>query len=115
MEKWLFDAPTATALSQIMPVLLLALILEMRRTEMHQRGRSIRKTRIILAVFFGAFAVIETLLVLSIDGRLFPARWSDLVAALVIFALLWLLFVLSMMSERGKRRPDAGDEQQDDD
>ncbi|ONI61221.1 hypothetical protein ALI44B_12175 [Leifsonia sp. ALI-44-B] len=115
MEKWLFDAPTATALSQIMPVLLLALILEMRRTEMHLRGRSIRKTRIILAVFFGAFAVIETLLVLSIDGRLFPARWSDLVAALVIFALLWLLFVLSMMSERGKQ-PSAGrDEPRDDD
>jgi cytochrome bd-type quinol oxidase subunit 2 len=115
MEKWLFDPATATALSQIMPVLLLALILEMRRTEMHLRGRSIRKTRIILALFFGAFAVIETVLVLLIDGRLFPARWSDLVAALVIFALLWLLFVLSMMSERGTQRSGRPDDQQDDD
>jgi Ca2+/Na+ antiporter len=99
----LFDSATATALAQILPVLLLALMVELRRTEMHRRGRRIRVTRSVLAGFFGAFAVIETVLVLSIDGRLYPFELSDLIAGLIIFALLWLLFVMSMVPSRHER------------
>ena len=99
----LFDTATATALAQILPVLLLALMVELRRTEMHRRGRRIRLTRGVLAAFFGAFAIIETVLVLSIDGRLYPFEASDLIAALIIFALLWLLFVMSMVPSRHER------------
>jgi hypothetical protein len=105
MEIRLFDVPTASALAQILPVLLLALILELRRTNLHKRGRSIRRTRILIGVFYGAFAIVETVLVLSIDGRLFPANIADIVAAIVIFALLWLLFAFSMMDE-GRRERD---------
>ncbi|MCU1476734.1 MAG: Na+/H+ antiporter [Subtercola sp.] len=103
----LFDTATATALAQILPVLLLALMVELRRTEMHRRGRRIRVTRGVLASFFGAFAIIETVLVLSIDGRLYPFQLSDLIAALIIFALLWLLFVMSMVPSRHEREKAA--------
>jgi len=102
MKITLFDVPTASALAQILPVLLLALILELRRTNLHKRGSNIRRTRALIGVFYGAFAVVETVLVLSIDGHLIPATWTDLAAALVIFGLLWLLFVFSMMDERGR-------------
>lgn len=98
MEIQLVDANTAIALSQILPILLLALMVELRRTELHHRGRSPKRTRAILATFFGAFAVIETGLVMSIDGRLFPTRPSDLGIALIIFVLLWLLFLLSLVN-----------------
>ncbi|UFS60533.1 hypothetical protein [Subtercola endophyticus] len=100
MKISFFDVATATALSQILPVLLLALMVELRRTELHRRGGRFHITRGAMAAFFGAFAIIETVLVLSIDGRLYPFRWSDLVAALVIFALLWLLFIMSMVPSR---------------
>ncbi|WP_216363633.1 hypothetical protein [Subtercola boreus] len=124
----MFDVATATALAQILPIILLALMVELRRVKIHRRGRSIRRTRAIMAVFFTLFASIETVLVLSIDGRLFPTQWSDIVAALIIFAMLWLLFVLSFMSEKeeserelrqdgrragkrsGGREQDAGDD-----
>ncbi|MGG7507510.1 hypothetical protein [Plantibacter sp. YIM 135249] len=99
MEASLIDSQTARALSQILPVLLLAIMIELRRTRMHLRGRSVLRTRITIAALFGAFAVIETLLVLSVDGHVLPARWSDLAAASIIFGLLWLLFVLSMMPD----------------
>ena len=64
------DGPTAAALAQILPVLLLALMVEVRRTEVHRRAGSEQRARVLLAVFFGSFAVVETLLVVSIDGRL---------------------------------------------
>ncbi|MEF2976082.1 hypothetical protein [Subtercola sp. YIM 133946] len=112
MRISLFDVATATALAQILPVLLLALMVELRRTELHRRSGRFHITRGVMAAFFGAFAVIETVLVLSIDGRVFPFRWSDLVAALIIFALLWLLFLMSMVSsrrEQEKSDSDTGD------
>jgi small-conductance mechanosensitive channel len=105
MEIKLFDTNTAIALSQILPILLLALMVELRRTELHHRGRSPKRTRAILAVFFGAFAIVETTLVMSIDGHLLPTRLSDLVVALIIFVLLWLLFLLSLVnSPRDEQR-----------
>jgi LytS/YehU family sensor histidine kinase len=113
MHITLFDSSTAIALAQILPVLLLALMVELRRTELHRRGRSPKRTRMILALFFGAFAVVETILVLSIDGHLLPTRLSDLAAAAIIFGLLWLLFVLSLVGERetekGQRHEDAAE------
>jgi hypothetical protein len=106
MKVTLLDTNTAIALAQILPILLLAVMVELRRTELHHRGRSPRRTRIIMALFFGAFAIVETALVLSIDGHLFPTRLSDLIVALIIFALLWLLFGLSMVnSGGGEKKP----------
>lgn len=96
----LFDVATASALSQILPIILLALMVELRRTKLHHRGRSVIRTRVLMAVFFTLFAVIETILVLSIDGHVYPFQWSDLVAALLIFAMLLLLFVLTFVPER---------------
>ncbi|WP_199176662.1 hypothetical protein [Subtercola sp. Z020] len=95
----LFDIDTATALAQILPVILLALMVELRRTKIHRRGRRKGRTRALMGVFFILFALIETVLVLSIDGRVFPFQWSDLIAALIIFALLLMLFVLTFLPE----------------
>ncbi|MGN6427273.1 MAG: hypothetical protein ACTHMF_10685 [Leifsonia sp.] len=103
----LLDSATAAALSQILPLLLLTLMVEFRRVELHRRGR-IRVTRTLLGLFFLVFGVIETVLVLSIDGTLIPFAWSDLAAALVIFGLLGVLFALSLLDAPGakKRRHD---------
>ena len=114
MKIVLFDIDTATALAQIMPVLLLALMVELRRTELHRRGGKFHITRGAMAAFFGTFAVIETVLVLSIDGRVFPFKWSDLVAALVIFTLLWLLFIMSMVPSRREHEKSLRDAEQRD-
>jgi len=100
----LFDTPTATTLAQILPVLLLSLMVEIRRLELHRRGKNIVTTRVLLGVFFGLFAIVETVLVLSIDGRLFPLMWSDFIAAVLIFALLVMLFVFSMMGSERKQK-----------
>lgn len=94
----LMDVASATTLAQVLPVLLLALMVELRRLELHRRGKSVVRTRALLGTFFGLFAIIETVLVLSTDGHVYPFQWSDLIAAIVIFALLVLLFVFSMMS-----------------
>ncbi|WP_314148438.1 hypothetical protein [uncultured Leifsonia sp.] len=103
----LMDSATAAALSQILPLLLLTLMVELRRVELHRGGR-IRVTRVLLGLFFLLFGIIETILVLSIDGTLIPFAWSDLAAALVIFGLLALLFALSLLDAPGakKRRRD---------
>ena len=93
------DIDTATALSQILPVILLALMVELRRTKIHRRGHNQRRTRALMGAFFIVFALIETVLVLSIDGRVFPFQLSDLFAALIIFALLLMLFVLTFLPE----------------
>lgn len=103
----LMDSATAAALAQILPLLLLTLMVELRRVELHRRGRSIRMTRLLLGLFFLVFGIIETVLVLSIDGTLIPFAWSDLAAGLVIFALLALLFMLSLLdapSAKKRRR-----------
>jgi hypothetical protein len=88
----LVDSATATALAQILPVLLLTLTVELRRTNLH---RSLSRPR--LAAFLLWFGLVETLLVLSIDGSLYPFQWFDLISALVIFGLLSVIFALSLV------------------
>ncbi|CAN5306463.1 hypothetical protein BH11ACT7_BH11ACT7_08580 [soil metagenome] len=88
----LVDGATATALAQILPVLLLTLTVELRRTRIH-RGRP----RVLIGGFLAAFGIVETVLVLSIDGTLYPFQWFDLVSALAIFGLLAMIFVLSFV------------------
>ena len=87
----LIDGATAATLAQVLPVLLLTLTVEMRRTQIHRRMPRLR-----LGALFLAFAVVETLLVLSIDGEIYPFQWFDLASALAIFGLLSMLFVLSL-------------------
>ena len=89
------DAPTAAALSQILPLLLLTDVLELRRTALHRRF-----SRIVSGAFFVAFGVVETVLVLSIDGKLYPLQWGALLSALTIFTLLSLIFVLSFIDPK---------------
>jgi uncharacterized membrane protein len=90
------DGPTASTLSQILPLLLLTLMVELRRSALHQRI-----SRMSFGVFF-----IETVLVLSIDGTLYPFQWGDLLSALAIFTLLAMIFVISFI-DPGPRRDDA--------
>ena len=78
-------------LAQILPILLLTFAVELRRTQRH-RGLS----RFRLAVFFVVFGLIETTLVLSIDGAFYPFQWFDIFSALIIFGLLWIIFLLSL-------------------
>jgi hypothetical protein len=94
------DGPTASTLSQILPLLLLTLIIELRRTALHRRF-----SRLLFGIFFFAFGVIETVLVLSIDGMLYPFQWGDLLSALAIFTLLTMIFVISFI-DVGTRGPD---------
>lgn len=86
----LVDSATASTLAQILPVLLLTLAVEARRNQLHQN-----KSRLTL-MFFIAFGVIETLLVLSIDGAFYPFQWFDAFSALLIFGLLAIVFRLSL-------------------
>jgi hypothetical protein len=106
----LMDSATAAALSQILPLLLLTLMVELRRVEVHRRGR-IALTRTLLGIFFVMFGLIETVLVLSIDGAFIPFTWADLAAGLIIFALLAILFFLSFLDSPSRRRggPDGDD------
>jgi hypothetical protein len=87
----LLDSATAATLAQVLPILLLTLAVEVRRNQLHQR-----KSRSTLAAFFAAFAIVETILVMSIDGSLYPFQWFDACSALIIFGLLGILFRLSM-------------------
>lgn len=100
----LMDSATAATLSQVLPLLLLTLMVELRRVEVHRRGHNVVLTRVLLGLFFIAFGVVETVFVLSIDGEFIPFTWSDLIAALSIFALLALLFVLSMLDSPEHRK-----------
>jgi len=93
------DGPTASALSQILPLLLLTLMVELRRTELHRT-----LSRALVGFCFFVFGVIETVLVLSIDGMLYPFQWGDLLSALTIFTLLTLIFVISFIDTRSMRR-----------
>jgi hypothetical protein len=91
----LVDRDTATALAQILPVLLLTLAVELRRTQIHRGVSGVR-----LAVFFFVFGVVETVLVLSIDGAFYPFQWFDICSAFIIFGLLALIFRLSLSETR---------------
>jgi hypothetical protein len=88
------DGPTASALAQILPLLLLTVLIEMRRTALHRKV-----SRPLFGGFFVLFGVIETVLVLSIDGELYPFQWGDLLSALVIFGLLGMIFVISFIEQ----------------
>ena len=92
----LLDSATAATLAQILPVLLLTLAVEVRRHQLHQR-----KSRSVLAGFFIAFGIVETVLVMSIDGAFYPFQWFDACSALIIFGVLAMLFWLSL-SEPGE-------------
>ena len=61
----LLDSATAATLAQILPVLLLTLAVELRRNQLHQS-----KARSALAAFFVVFGIVETVLVMSIDGAI---------------------------------------------
>ena len=83
----LVDRHTAATLAQILPVLLLTLAVELRRTKLHRRLSRGR-----LMSFFVIFGLIETTLVLHIDGEIYPFQWFDLISALSIFGLLSIIF-----------------------
>ncbi|BBX08415.1 hypothetical protein [Mycolicibacterium aichiense] len=87
----IMDGATAATLAQVLPVLLLSLMVEVRRTRLHRSA-----ARRFLGVFFLFFAVAETVMVLSIDGTVYPFQWSDLIAALLIFGLITMLYWLSL-------------------
>lgn len=93
----LLDSATAATLAQILPLLLLTLAVEVRRTQLHQRT-----ARSVLAAFFVAFGIVETLLVMSIDGSIYPFQGFDAVSALIIFGLLALVFRLSLSEPDGE-------------
>jgi hypothetical protein len=105
------DGATASTLSQILPLLLLTLLVELRRSALHRAV-----SRALFGVFFFVFGVIETVLVLSIDGTLYPFQWGDLLSALAIFTLLFLIFVISFVEPIRRRvDPDESTERIDDD
>ncbi len=87
----LVDSQTAATLAQVLPLLLLTLAVELRRTQRH-RGLS----RLRIGVFLALFGVVETVLVLSIDGAFFPFQWFDIISAAIIFGLMSLIFALSL-------------------
>jgi putative oligomerization/nucleic acid binding protein len=99
----LLDSATAATLAQVFPVLLLTLMVEMRRTKLNRTMPRLR-----LGAFFLSFAVVETLLVLSIDGAIYPFQWFDLASALAIFGLLSMLFALSLTDVRTRPAKRAG-------
>ena len=103
---------SAAALAQILPLLPLSLMVERRRVQLHKRGRSVLRTRVLLGLYFLAFRVIESALVHSIGGALIAFALGDLLASLAIFGLLAVLFALSMLdapSPKGRRREEGGE------
>ena len=94
----LVDSKTAATLAQVMPLLLLTLAVELRRT---QRHRSMRRWRI--GAFLAVFGLIEVILVLSIDGAFYPFQWFDIISAVIILWLMSLIFRLSLSD------PSSGD------
>jgi hypothetical protein len=95
----LIDGPTASTLAQVLPVLLLTLMVELRRTEVH-RWRSFAP--VLVGLGFLVFGVVETVLVLSIDGAFYPFAWTDLIAGLLIFGLLGIVLWLSLVRSPGR-------------
>jgi hypothetical protein len=96
----LLDGATAATLAQVLPVLLLTLAVEVRRNELH-----LALSHWLMGTFFIAFGAIETILVLSIDGEIFPFQPFDAASALIIFGLMAILFKLSLAD--GPERKDA--------
>ena len=101
----LVDSRTAATLAQVMPLLLLTLAVELRRT---QRHRSLSRWRI--GLFLAVFALVEVVLVLSIDGSFYPFQWFDIMSAVMILWLMSLIFRLSL-SEPSKH--DSDDDRSD--
>lgn len=87
----LLDSTTAATLAQILPLLLLTLAVELRRNELHREF-----SRLKLVAFFAVFGLMETLMVLSIDGAIYPFQWFDACSALMIFAVMGILLRLSL-------------------
>ena len=52
-----------------------------------------------MAAFFVVFGIVEALLLLSIDGSLYPFQWFDACSALIIFGLLAILFRPSLSEQ----------------
>ncbi|WP_313673153.1 hypothetical protein [Mycolicibacterium sp.] len=90
----LLDSLTAATLAGILPVLLLTLAGELRRT------RYMRDKPRLLGLFFIVFGTIETMLVFSIDGAFYPFQWFDSFVGIIIFGLLFMLFRLSLADSR---------------
>ena len=88
------DSLTAATLASILPVLLLTLAGELRRT------RYLRDKPRLLALFILVFGIVETALVFSIDGTFYPFQWFDSCVGIIIFGLLALLFKLSLEDSR---------------
>lgn len=91
MKIELLDGATAATLAQVLPVLLLTLAVEVRRNQLH-----LALSSWLMGMFFVAFGVIETLLVLSIDGAVYPFQPFDAASALIIFGVMAILFTLSL-------------------
>ena len=91
----LVDFRTAAVLAQVLPVLLLTLAVELRRTQLHRRHSRGR-----LTVFFVIFGLVETTLVLHIDGEIYPFQWFDICSALIIFGLLSIIFWVTFSDPR---------------
>lgn len=93
----LVDPATAATLAQILPVLLLTLAVEVRRNQLHRMLSRFR-----LGAFFLVFGLIETVLVLSIDGTLYPFQWFDAGSAIIILGVMAILFWLSLSDPPGR-------------
>lgn len=87
----LLDSVTAATLAQVLPVLLLTLAVEVRRNELHREY-----SNLMVRTFFMVFGFVETLLVLSIDGAIYPFQWFDACSAFLIFAVMGILLHLAL-------------------
>jgi hypothetical protein len=91
----LVDSRTAATLAQVLPLLLLTLAVELRRT---QRHRTLSRWRI--GLFLVVFGLVEVTLVLSIDGAFYPFQWFDIISAVIILWLMSLIFRLSLTESK---------------
>ena len=87
----LVDSRTAATLAQVLPLLLLTLAVELRRTQRHRRLSRLR-----IGAFLALFGFSEIVLVLSIDGAFFPFQWFDMFSAAIILVLMSLIFTLAL-------------------
>ncbi|AKK29979.1 hypothetical protein [Mycobacterium sp. EPa45] len=87
----LVDSRTASTLAQVLPLLLLTLVVEVRRTQRHRR-----LSQLGIGAFLAIFGLVEVILVLSIDGAFYPFQWFDFFSAAIIFGLMYLIASLSL-------------------
>ncbi len=92
MKIVVMDGPTASALAQILPLLLLTLILELRRTALH---RKVSRTCSVHSSWFRVSNGAGDL-----DGELYPFQWGDLLSAITIFGLLAMILAISFIEPR---------------